>query len=85
MMEKLHPWAERMKGAALAVLRCRDEFDRVKCKEDYIYLNAVFDLACSSLDNMERWLRQDEVRFRNHQRNKKGILTSVEAYFYGNT
>ena len=48
--------------------------------EDWIYLEAEWELVTSSKRNMQLWLEDTPIRYRNHKRNKKGEL-EVEAYF----
>ena len=50
-------------------------------KGDWIYLKAEWDLITSSKRNMQLYLDGTEMRYRNHQRNKRGKLESVECYF----
>ena len=50
-------------------------------KDDWIYLKAEWDLITSDKRNMQLWLDGTEIRYRNHKRNKKGKLESVECYF----
>lgn len=50
-------------------------------KDDWIYLKAEWDFITSSIRNMQLWLDGTEIRCRNHKRNKKGKLESVECYF----
>lgn len=46
-----------------------------------VYIKAELDLIKSSKRNMQLWLDGTQMRFRNHKKNKKGKLESVEAYF----
>lgn len=46
-----------------------------------VYIKAELDLITSSKRNMQLWLDGTQVQFRNHKKNKKGKLESVEAYF----
>jgi hypothetical protein len=50
-------------------------------KDDWIYIKAEWSLIISSKRNMQLWLDGTEIRYRNHQRNKRGKLESVECYF----
>lgn len=50
-------------------------------KDDWIYLKAEWSLITSSKRNMQLYLDGTEMRYRNHQRNKRGKLESVECYF----
>lgn len=49
--------------------------------EDKVYIKAELDLITSSKRNMQLWLEDTPIRYRNHKRNKKGKLESCEAYF----
>lgn len=49
--------------------------------EDWIYIQALYKLITSSKRNMQLYLDGTEMRYRNHERNKKGKLVSVECYF----
>jgi len=49
--------------------------------DDKTYIKAELDLITSSKRNMQLWLDETEMRYRNHQRNKKGKLESCECYF----
>ena len=49
--------------------------------EDWIYLQAEWELITSSKRNMQLYLDGTEMRYRNHKRNNKGKLESVECYF----
>lgn len=49
--------------------------------DDKIYIKAELDTITSSKRNMQLWLDGTPIRYRNHKRNKKGKLESVECYF----
>ena len=49
--------------------------------EEWLYLEAEWRLYTSSVRKMQLMMDGTEIRFRNHQRDKKGKLISVEAYF----
>lgn len=54
----------------------------VKGAEGAIYDDAILQLIAIDKHHTNMYLeRRYEIQFRNHQRNKKGRLTSVEAYF----
>ena len=66
--------------------RLRDEYKIVpKCKgdkDDAVYVKAELDMILSSLDNTRHFLCGDyRIHYRNHERDKKGRLIKVEAYF----
>lgn len=50
--------------------------------EDKIYNKAIIDMLLSSKDNIERFLFEDfdEIRFSDHQRDKKNKLVKCKAY-----
>lgn len=49
--------------------------------DDKKYIKAELDLITASKRNMQLWLEDTPMRYRNHKRDKKGKLESVEAYF----
>lgn len=49
--------------------------------DDKVYIKAELDTITSSKRNMQLWLDGTQMRYRNHKRNKKGKLESVECYF----
>lgn len=49
-------------------------------KESRIYSDALYK-ALSDLKGMQDFLEGKELRFKDHQRNKKGKLISCVAYF----
>lgn len=49
--------------------------------DDKAYIKAELDMITSSKRNMQLWLDGTEMRYRNHKRDKKGKLESVECYF----
>lgn len=50
--------------------------------EDKIYNKAILDLIVSSKDNVDRFLMEEyEIRFTDHERDKKGRLVKCRAYF----
>ena len=49
--------------------------------DDKTYIKAELDTITSNKRNMKLWLEDTPMRYRNHKRDKKGKLESVEAYF----
>ena len=49
--------------------------------DDKAYIKAELDMITSSKRNMQIWLDGTQIRYRNHERDKKGKLTKCEAYF----
>lgn len=54
-----------------------------KGKDHQIYQKATLDLIIDSMDNVDRFLSQDyeEIRFTDHEYDKKGKLVKCRAYF----
>lgn len=50
-------------------------------KEDWVYLKAFWDFITKDKRHMQMFLDGEEMRYRNHQHDKKGKLKSVECYF----
>ena len=76
----------QLSGARNMLLRLRDSYKITSkegsCKEKDVYIKADLDLISSSLDNTRRYLYyEDVIHYRNHKRDSRGKLISVEAYF----
>ena len=56
------------------------EGDKPK-KDDWLYLKAFWDCITQDKRHMQLFLDGTEMRYRNHQRDKRGKLKSVECYF----
>lgn len=84
--ENLHEWSERMQGAREMLVKLY-EYDKMilplgaKRSEDRVYTNAIVSLLASDLRNVQEYFLGTNIGFRNHVRDKKGKLTSCEAYF----
>ena len=50
--------------------------------EDIVYRDAELALITQSKRTMELFMDGTQIRYRNHERDKKGRLTKCEAYFY---
>ena len=69
-------------GAIQAVQKVVSELTANKPKgEDWLYLEAFWKFITKNKRNMQIFMDGDEMRYRNHQRDKKGKLKSVECYF----
>jgi hypothetical protein len=69
-------------GAIQAVQKVVSELTANKPKgEDWLYLEAFWKFITKNKRNMQMFLDGDEMRYRNHQYDKKGKLVSVECYF----
>lgn len=49
--------------------------------DEKVYIKAELDFMLSSKQNMQLWLDGTRMCYRNHKRDKKGKLESVECYF----
>jgi hypothetical protein len=82
-LQHIAMYAAHYQGAIMAVRKITDSLlngNKPK-KDDWIYLKAEWNLITSSKRNMQLYLDGTEIRYRNHKRNKKGKLESVECYF----
>ncbi|MCM1296824.1 MAG: hypothetical protein NC311_14900 [Muribaculaceae bacterium] len=89
----LVPWSIYVDGARTMLLKLRDHglIEETRSKtglphakgDDLIYNKALIDLLTSSKDNVDRFLSDDysEIRFTDHERDKKGKLVRCRAYF----
>jgi hypothetical protein len=68
-------------GALIAATKLGSYFKHNWRGDDRIYLDAELRLITSSKRNMQLWLDGTQMGFRNHNRNNKGKLESVECYF----
>ena len=85
-MTNLYEESFELIGARKMLLRLRDSYrfaPKVKGdKDDGVYLQAELDLIGSSQDAVRHFLCGDyRIHYRNHERDKKGKLIKVEAYF----
>ena len=49
--------------------------------EDWVYLKAFWEFITQDKRHMQLFMEGTEMRYRNHQRDKRGKLKSVECYF----
>ena len=72
-----------MHGAMQLLRKLQDEkVNLLPCmgKDSKIYSNALYS-AISDIRGMKDFLEGKELRFKDHQMNKKGKLSSCVAYF----
>jgi hypothetical protein len=82
-LQHIAMYASYYQGAIMAVMKVTDSLlsgNKPK-KDDWVYLKSEWELITSCKRNMQLYLDGTEIRYRNHQCNKKGKLESVEAYF----
>jgi hypothetical protein len=71
-----------MQGARMAMLRFYELYKPKRHGDDNIYTEAVFKLITSDIRYTALFLEgTTDIFYRNHVRDKKGKLVSVEAYF----
>ena len=90
-LRRLSIWSWYMKGARDMLLRMRDHClcdepkpkGWSKNKDERIYNKAILDLILYNQDATDRFLSQDydEIRFTDHEHDKKGKLIKCRAYF----
>ena len=69
-------------GAIQAVQKVVGELTTNRPKgDDWVYQKAFWDFITKNKRNMQMFLDGDEMRYRNHQHDKRGKLKSVECYF----
>ena len=84
--ENLHEWSNRMQGAREMLIKLYEDDKMilplgVKRSEDIVYTKAIVNLLSGDLKNVQEYFLGTNIGFRNHVRDKKGKLTSCEAYF----
>lgn len=75
-----------MQGAREMLIRLYEDDKMIlplglKRSEDMVYTKAIVNLLASDLSHVQEYLLGTNIGFRNHVRDKKGKLTSCEAYF----
>lgn len=69
-------------GVLMTLCFVRDNILPLIKGEDKVYMAASLELATKSKDNARRFLeREYDVRYRNHEKDKKGKVVKCEAYF----
>ena len=68
-------------GALQAALRLIPYVMQNYRGDEKVYIKSELDMITSSKRNMQLYLDGTPMRYRNHKRNKKGKLESVECYF----
>ena len=68
-------------GALHAALRLIPYVMQNYRADDKVYIKSELDMITASKRNMQLFLDDTPMRYRNHKRDKKGKLESVECYF----
>lgn len=77
---RVNEYGQYISGAQNALLVVKDLLTRFGKPGDRPYIMAEINLALSDVRNVERFLMQEDIGFRNHK--KKGTkIESVEAYY----
>ena len=70
-------------GALLAAKKVIEQYVNKPWQgENKVYRDAELALITQSKRTMELFMDGTPIRYRNHERDKKGKLTKCEAYFY---
>lgn len=78
-LRNIREYSSYLQGARKAMLFW-DEYKSLKSEK--VYDDAILKLVTSDLRYMDIFLSQSkEIMFRNHERDKKGKIKKVEAYF----
>lgn len=80
-LEKMHHYSAYLQGARTAFMMMHERY-KAKKGEDAVYTDAVFRLITSDLRYTGMFMFGGyDIYYRNHKRDKRGKLVSVEAYF----
>lgn len=81
-VQRLAMYASYYQGARMIGVKVLEGIQNRKPKDDdWVYLEAEWRLYTESVRNMQLYMDGYEVRYRNHQKDKRGKLLRCEAYF----
>lgn len=81
-LRNIHYYAAYYLGAIQVVKKITDELKNSKPKgEDWVYVESLWKLITEDKRHMLMFLDGDEIRYKNHKRDKKGKLVSVDCCF----
>ena len=81
-VQRLAMYASYYQGAHMIGVKVLEGIQNRKPKgDDWVYLEAEWRLYTESVRNMQLYMDGYEVRYRNHQKDKRGKLIRCEAYF----
>lgn len=81
-VQRLAMYASYYQGARMIGVKVLEGIQKRKPKgDDWVYLEAEWRLYTESVRNMQLYMDGYEVRYRNHQKDKRGKLIRCEAYF----
>lgn len=82
-LRRLDQWACKIAGARQLMRRLQEHLYMGKGDKNWkVFDDAIISLIMDSPINMDYFLNEEyEIRFRNHEHDKKGKLKKCEAYF----
>jgi len=81
-VQRLAMYASYYQGARMIGVKVLEGIQNRKPKgDDWVYLEAEWRLYTESVRNMQLYMDGYEIRYRNHQKDKRGKLIRCEAYF----
>lgn len=81
-LTRLREWSWRISGARQLMRVLPLYMSGAKEKDGEIYNKAIIELIMASPINMDRFLNQEyQIRYTDHQRDKKGKLIGCKAVF----
>jgi len=81
-VQRLAMYASYYQGARMIGIKILEGIQSRKPKgDDWVYLEAEWRLYTESVRNMQLYMDGYEIRYRNHQKDKRGKLLRCEAYF----
>lgn len=81
-VQRLAMYASYYQGARMIGVKVLEGIQNRKPKgDDWVYLEAEWRLYTESVRNMQLYMDGYEIRYRNHQKDKRGKLLRCEAYF----
>lgn len=73
-------YARYYQGVRAALAKMDDDVEQYIKGDNLVYVKATLRLAMDSIANAGRWLRGEEIRFKNRKMKGKKLI-GVEAYF----
>lgn len=81
-LQNVHYFGAYLDGARAMLRKLQDhELINPKEKREKVYCDAQIQLILEDKHKTNLFLQGEQIRFRNHQKDKKGKLTKCEAYF----
>lgn len=81
-LQNVHYFGAYLDGARAMLRKLQDhELINPKEKREKVYCDAQIQLILEDKHKTNLFLQGEQIRYRNHQKDKKGKLTKCEAYF----